>query len=142
MSDNPLIAQAHDSTTWHTGLGLIEDATQISTGIHNNSWVDTSIGTISGAVHGAGLLVALVRELIAQCAATPPTPPQPHRPHHRTGRSRDGPGPRRAFHPEARYYDAHPGATCSEAHQAANVVSNWQNQIPQPAYEDYSTPWR
>lgn len=43
---------------------------------------------------------------------------------------------------EARYYDAHPGATYSEAHRAANDVSKWQNQIPEPTYEDFSTPWR
>ncbi len=43
---------------------------------------------------------------------------------------------------EARYYEAHPGATYEEAHRAANVVSNWQSQIPAPTYEDYSTPWR
>jgi hypothetical protein len=43
---------------------------------------------------------------------------------------------------EARYYDEHAGATYEEAHHAANLVSNWQNQIPTPTYEDYSTPWR
>ena len=43
---------------------------------------------------------------------------------------------------EARYYDTHPGTTYEEAHRAANEVSNWQNQIPDPTYEDYSTPWR
>jgi hypothetical protein len=43
---------------------------------------------------------------------------------------------------EARYYDTHPGATYSAAHHAANAVSTWQNRIPQPTYEDYSTPWR
>jgi hypothetical protein len=43
---------------------------------------------------------------------------------------------------EAHYYDTHPGATYEEAHRAANVVSNWQNQIPAPTYEDYSGPWR
>jgi hypothetical protein len=43
---------------------------------------------------------------------------------------------------EAHYYDAHPGATYEDAHRAANVVSNWQNQIPVPTYEDYSRPWR
>lgn len=43
---------------------------------------------------------------------------------------------------EAAYYDAHPGATYEEAHQAANEVSNWQNQIPAPTDEDYSKPWR
>ena len=42
---------------------------------------------------------------------------------------------------EARYYDIHPGATYEQAHAAANEVSNWQNQIPAPTYEDYSKPW-
>jgi hypothetical protein len=43
---------------------------------------------------------------------------------------------------EAHHYDAHPGATYREAHRAANRVSNWQNRIPEPTYEDYSTSWR
>jgi hypothetical protein len=43
---------------------------------------------------------------------------------------------------EARYYNAHPGATYEDAHRAANAVANWQNRIPDPTYEDYSTPWR
>lgn len=43
---------------------------------------------------------------------------------------------------EAQYYDAHPGASYREAHRAANEVSNWQNRMPEPTYEDYSTPWR
>ena len=43
---------------------------------------------------------------------------------------------------EAQYYDTHPGATYEEAHWAANVVSNWQDQIPEPTYEDYSRAWR
>jgi hypothetical protein len=43
---------------------------------------------------------------------------------------------------EARYYDAHPGATYDDAHRAANAVANWQNRIPDPTYEDYSKPWR
>jgi hypothetical protein len=43
---------------------------------------------------------------------------------------------------ESRYYADHPGSTYEEAHAAANGVSNWQNQIPEPTREDYSEPWR
>jgi hypothetical protein len=43
---NPLVAQAHDSTTWYTGLGLVEDAYQVSSGIQNNSWVDGTLGGV------------------------------------------------------------------------------------------------
>jgi hypothetical protein len=42
---------------------------------------------------------------------------------------------------ESRYYRDHPGSTYQEAHVAANQVSNWQNQVPEPTYEDYSEPW-
>lgn len=62
---NPLVAQAHDSTTWHTGLGLVDDAYQISSGIQNNSWVDgtlggvgTSLDLLSMAIDPLGTLVA------------------------------------------------------------------------------------
>ncbi|SDT66755.1 WXG100 family type VII secretion target [Actinoplanes derwentensis] len=50
MNDNPLIAQAQSSTTWSTGLGLIEDARQISDGIHDNSWVDATLGGVGGSL--------------------------------------------------------------------------------------------
>jgi hypothetical protein len=62
---NPLVAEAHDSTTWHTGLGLVDDAYQISSGIQNNSWVDgtlggvgTSLDILSMAIDPLGSLVA------------------------------------------------------------------------------------
>jgi hypothetical protein len=43
---------------------------------------------------------------------------------------------------ESNYYRDHPGATYEQAHTAANQVSNWQNRVPEPTYEDYSEPWR
>jgi hypothetical protein len=43
---NPLVAQAHDSTMSYTGLGLVEDAYQVSSGIQNNSWVDGTLGGV------------------------------------------------------------------------------------------------
>nr|BFE75707.1 hypothetical protein GCM10020092_090080 [Actinoplanes digitatis] len=43
---------------------------------------------------------------------------------------------------EVRYYDAHPGATYEEAHREANRVSDWQNRVPAPTYEDYLRSWR
>ncbi|RLP89321.1 WXG100 family type VII secretion target [Micromonospora sp. BL4] len=39
---------------------------------------------------------------------------------------------------ESRYYGAHPQADYREAHLAANRVSNWEELIPGPTYEDYS----
>ena len=42
---------------------------------------------------------------------------------------------------ESHYYQDHPGSTYEQAHTAANEVSNWQDQIPDPTNEDYSGPW-
>ncbi|GAA2909617.1 hypothetical protein Acy02nite_25100 [Actinoplanes cyaneus] len=50
MSDNPLVARAQSSTTWSTGLGLVEDARQVSDGIRNNSWVDATLGGVGGSL--------------------------------------------------------------------------------------------
>ena len=47
---NPLVVQERSSTTWYTGLGLVEDAAQVSNGIHNNSWVDGTLGTVGGSL--------------------------------------------------------------------------------------------
>jgi uncharacterized protein YukE len=57
VSDNPLVAQAHDSTTWYTGLGLVEDAVQVSNGIHDNSWVDATVGGVGGSLEAVGLVI-------------------------------------------------------------------------------------
>ncbi|WP_436528891.1 hypothetical protein [Actinoplanes sp. HUAS TT8] len=47
---NPLVVHGSDSTTRYTGLGLIEDAADITNGIRNHSWVDPALGGV-----GAGL---------------------------------------------------------------------------------------
>ena len=62
---NPLVAQAHDSTTWYTGLGLIEDAHQISSGIQNNSWVDGTLGTVGGALDVVTMAIDPLGSLLA-----------------------------------------------------------------------------
>jgi hypothetical protein len=47
VSANPLVAPVQDSTTWYTGLGLVEDAYQVSNGISSHSWIDTGLGGLS-----------------------------------------------------------------------------------------------
>ncbi|WP_290866212.1 hypothetical protein [Hamadaea sp.] len=62
---NPLVAQAQSSTTWYTGLGLIEDAAQISDGIKNDSWVDGTLGTVGGALDVLGMVIDPLGSLVA-----------------------------------------------------------------------------
>jgi hypothetical protein len=62
---NPLVAQAHSSTAWYTGLGLIEDAAQISNGIQNNSWVDGTLGTVGGSLDVLGMVIDPLGSLVA-----------------------------------------------------------------------------
>lgn len=65
MTDNPLVAQAHSSTTWYTGLGLVEDAEQVSSGIHDNSWVDGTLGGVGGSLDVLGMVIDPLGSLVA-----------------------------------------------------------------------------
>jgi hypothetical protein len=47
---SPLVAQARDSTQWYTGLGLVEDTYQVTSGIQNQSWVDGTLGGVGGSL--------------------------------------------------------------------------------------------
>jgi hypothetical protein len=62
---NPLVAQEHSSTTWYTGLGLVEDAAQISNGIQNNSWVDGTLGTVGGSLDILALAIDPLGSLVS-----------------------------------------------------------------------------
>ncbi|WP_433729705.1 hypothetical protein ACQP2Y_18150 [Actinoplanes sp. CA-051413] len=57
MSTNPLVAPVQDSTRWYTGLGLVEDAADITHGIQNDSWVDGSLGGVGASLDMLSLAV-------------------------------------------------------------------------------------
>jgi uncharacterized protein YukE len=65
MSDNPLVVGAHSSTSWYTGLGLAEDAAQVSSGIHDNSWVDATLGGVGGSLDVLGMAIDPLGSLVA-----------------------------------------------------------------------------
>jgi hypothetical protein len=65
VTDDPLVAQAHSSTTWYTGLGLVEDAEQVSSGIHDNSWVDGTLGGVGGSLDVLGMVIDPLGSLVA-----------------------------------------------------------------------------
>jgi YD repeat-containing protein len=50
MTVNPLVAAKTDSTTWHTGLGVIDDAASVYDGISSGSWIETGLGVVGGAL--------------------------------------------------------------------------------------------
>jgi hypothetical protein len=64
-SPNPLVAQEQSSTRGYTGLGLVEDAYQIASGIENNSWVDGTLGTVGGALDIVGMVLDPIGSLVA-----------------------------------------------------------------------------
>ncbi|GIF26120.1 hypothetical protein BJ973_003390 [Actinoplanes tereljensis] len=65
MSANPLVAASHDSTTWHTGLGLVDDAADIANGIRSNSWVDGTLGGVGGSLDMLSLAVDPIGTLVS-----------------------------------------------------------------------------
>lgn len=46
---NPLITERVDSTTWYSGIGIIESLDMTIDGIISESWVDTTLGAVSTA---------------------------------------------------------------------------------------------
>ncbi|BBH66677.1 hypothetical protein ACTI_33620 [Actinoplanes sp. OR16] len=50
MTSSPLVAESHDSTRWHTGLGLVGDVADITEGIRNDSWVDPILGGVGASL--------------------------------------------------------------------------------------------
>jgi hypothetical protein len=62
---NALVVAEHSSTTWYTGLGLVEDAAQVSNGIQNNSWVDGTLGTVGGSLDMLGMAIDPLGSLAA-----------------------------------------------------------------------------
>ncbi|MEV0700418.1 WXG100 family type VII secretion target [Saccharopolyspora sp. NPDC050389] len=52
MGDNPLIAQPQDSSSWYTGIGIVEAISDVSAAIESGSWAE-----IGYSVLGAGLEV-------------------------------------------------------------------------------------
>lgn len=65
MTGDPLVAEARSSTTWYAGLGLVEDAEQISGGIHDNSWVDATLGGVGGSLDVLGTVIDPLGSLLA-----------------------------------------------------------------------------
>ena len=65
MTTNPLVAQSHDSTAWHTGLGLVGDAADITNGIRNNSWVDGTLGGVGASLDMLSLAVDPIGTLVS-----------------------------------------------------------------------------
>lgn len=47
---NPLLAQKQDSTNWHTGINLIDDAAGVYDAVESGSWVEGGLSTL-----GAGM---------------------------------------------------------------------------------------
>jgi RHS repeat-associated protein len=48
--DNPLVAQRQDSTTWHSGINIVDDAAGVYDGVSSGNWVEGGI-----AAFGVGL---------------------------------------------------------------------------------------
>jgi hypothetical protein len=62
---NPLVAQEQSSATWYTGLGLVESAAQVSSGIQDNSWVDGTLGGVGGSLDILGLAIDPLGSLVS-----------------------------------------------------------------------------
>ncbi|GAA2502246.1 WXG100 family type VII secretion target [Winogradskya humida] len=65
MSDNALVVAPQDSTTWSTGLGLVDDVHQVADGIHSNSWVDGTLGGVGASLDILSMVVDPLGTLVS-----------------------------------------------------------------------------
>lgn len=62
---NPLVAARVDSTQWYSGVGLAESIADIVVGVESGSWIDTTIGGVSGSLEALGLVVDPLGSLVS-----------------------------------------------------------------------------
>ena len=60
-----MVAPAQDSTTWYTGLGMVEDAALITNGIQNSNWVDGTLGGAGASLDLLSLTIDPLGSLVA-----------------------------------------------------------------------------
>ncbi|BAL91112.1 hypothetical protein AMIS_58920 [Actinoplanes missouriensis 431] len=62
---SPLVAPVTGSTTGITGLGLVEDAHGLVTGIQNGSWIDASLGGVGTSLEALSLVLDPIGGLVS-----------------------------------------------------------------------------
>lgn len=62
---NPLVVGRVDSTQWYSGLGIAESVADIVSGVESGSWIDGTIGGVSGSLDALGLVVDPLGSLVS-----------------------------------------------------------------------------
>ncbi|HEX7662191.1 MAG TPA: DUF6531 domain-containing protein [Pseudonocardiaceae bacterium] len=62
---NPLVARAQDSTTWHTGINLLDDASGVAEGVSSGSWVEGGISALGVGLDALTIAMNPVGTLIS-----------------------------------------------------------------------------
>ena len=66
---NDLVAPVQDSTTWSTGLWMVEDFRQLKDDIESGSWVDATIGGLSAGLDMLSVAVDPLGSLISMAVS-------------------------------------------------------------------------
>jgi hypothetical protein len=62
---NPLVAQRQDSTTAYSGIGIVESAVDLHSGISGGSWVEGGLGLVGGGLETLSLVIDPVGTLLS-----------------------------------------------------------------------------
>ena len=65
MTGNPLVAPTQSSTTWHTGINLLDDASGLSQAISSGSWVDGGLAALGVGLDALTIVINPVGTLIS-----------------------------------------------------------------------------
>ncbi|HWC84600.1 MAG TPA: hypothetical protein VG756_31975 [Pseudonocardiaceae bacterium] len=64
-SSNPLVSSTQDSTTWHSGLNIVDDAASLHQGISSGSWIESGLSAVGTGLDAVNLLTNPVSALVS-----------------------------------------------------------------------------
>ena len=62
---NPLVAQRQDSTTWHTGLQIVDDASSVYDGVTSGNWIEAGLGAVATGMDALAVATNPIETLIS-----------------------------------------------------------------------------
>ena len=65
VAPNPLIAPKQDTSTWHTGINLLDDAVGIRDGISSGSWMATGLSVVSTGMDTLTMVINPVATVVS-----------------------------------------------------------------------------
>lgn len=65
VAPNPLVAPKQDTTTWHSGINILDDATSLRDGIASGSWIEAGLSAVGTGMDTMTMVVNPVATVVS-----------------------------------------------------------------------------